>query len=86
MFVALSIAVVGSAVAGWNFLSQVAPVIVEEPSTLELALVGLVTLAIYSVASRYWRRVREAKYRRLAASQRDAEARPDVEQPSREAA
>jgi hypothetical protein len=90
MIVALSIALVAAALAGWNhFLAESEPVIVEEPTTLELALVGIATLAIYSVTSRYWRRVREEKLRREAtfSSQSSGESAPaDVEQPSREAA
>lgn len=87
MIIALSIALVATALAGWNhFLSQGEPVIVEEPTTLELALVGIATLAIYSVISRYWRRVREAKLSREATLPSDELAPPDVDQPSREAA
>jgi hypothetical protein len=86
MLVALSIFLATFAVTGWShFVAQRAPVVVEEPSTLELALVGVVTLAIYSVVGR-WRRVREAKLPRPTTLTASDDAPSQIDPPSREAA
>jgi hypothetical protein len=72
--------------AGWDVLSPtVAPIIIEEPTTLELALVGILTLGIYSVAGRYRRRIRADQFDHAAA---DAQIESPVgaERQDREAA
>ena len=74
-----------SVAAGWNsLLAQVWPIVPEEPTTFQLALAGIATLAVYSITGRYFRRrrIRFAKSRPIGAS----ETPVDVESISREAA
>ena len=74
-----------SVAAGWkSLLAQVWPIVPEEPTTFQLALAGIATLAVYSLAGRHFRRrrIRMADGRRLGAS----ETPVDGESISREAA
>jgi hypothetical protein len=61
--------------------SNAAPIVIEEPTTLELALVGILTLAIFSIAGRYRRQQDEAtgasrKSHRAGASEAARESAP----------